>query len=62
MLAYGYEVTGWKKALDDVKRNLEDPASRINWNLFNTGDIYYDGNGEEFMVTVDHEAKTVVLD
>ena len=27
-----------------------------------TGDTYYDGNGNGYEVTVDHEAKTVILD
>ena len=62
MIAYGYEVKGWKEALADVQRNLDNPGCRINWNLFKTGDTYYDGTGNGYEVTVDHEAKTVILD
>ena len=30
MIAYGYEVKGWKEALADVQRNLDNPGCRIN--------------------------------
>ena len=43
MIAYGYEVKGWKEALADVQRNLDNPGCRINWNLFKTGDTYNGG-------------------
>lgn len=62
MFAYGYMVKGWPEALADVRRNMENPDALINWGLFRDGDRYYDDNGDAFRVTVDHEAKVVILD
>ncbi len=62
MFAYGYLVKGWPEALADVRRNLENPGAHINWGAFQDGDRYFDGNGDAFRVTVDHEAKVVILD
>lgn len=61
MLAYGYEVVGSPEALADVSENLKDKRSRINWHNFNTGDLYWDGNGNGYKVEINHETKQVVL-
>lgn len=61
MLAYGYEVVGSLEALADVSENLKDKRSRINWHNFNTGDLYWDGNGNGYKVEINHEAKRVTL-
>ena len=61
MLAYGYEVEGSPEALADVSENLKDKRSRINWHNFNTGDLYWDGNGNGYKVEINHETKQVVL-
>lgn len=61
MLAYGYEVEGSPEALADVSENLKDKRSCINWNNFNTGNLYWDGNGNGYKVEVNHETKQVTL-
>lgn len=61
MLAYGYEVVGSPEALADVSENLKDRRSCINWFNFNTGDLYWDGNGNGYKVEINHETKQVVL-
>lgn len=62
MKAYGYEVKGNEKVLNDIKEAKRRGAV-INWNLFEFGDIYYTGNGEEFeVVTDDHANKIIVLE
>ncbi len=61
MLAYGYEVVGSPEALADVSENLKDKRSRINWHNFNTGDLYWDGNGNGYKVEINHETKRVTL-
>ena len=61
MLAYGYEVEGSPEALADVSENLKDRRSCINWFKFNTGDLYWDGNGNGYKVEINHETKQVVL-
>lgn len=61
MLAYGYEVKGSREALADVIKNKKDKNSRINWFNFNTGDMYWDGNGNGYKVEINHETKQVAL-
>ncbi len=61
MLAYGYEVEGSSEALADVSENLKDRRSCINWFNFNTGDLYWDGNGNGYKVEINHETKQVAL-
>lgn len=61
MLAYGYEVERSPEALADVSENLKDKRSCINWFNFNTGDLYWDGNGNGYKVEVNHETKQVTL-
>lgn len=61
MLAYGYEVEGSPEALADVSENLKDRRSCINWFNFNTGDLYWDENGNGYKVEINHETKQVVL-
>lgn len=45
MLAYGYEVKGSQEVLADVAEVLKMRNCWINWNNFNTGDLYWDVNG-----------------
>ena len=61
MLAYGYEMKGSPEALADVSENLKDKRSRINWFNFNTGDLYWDENGNGYKVEINHETKQVTL-
>ena len=61
MLAYGYEVEGSQEALADVAEVLKMRNCWINWNNFNTGDMYWDENGNGYKVEINHEAKQVTL-
>lgn len=61
MLAYGYEVVGSPEALADVAEVMGMKNCWINWNNFNTGDMYWDGNGNGYKVEVNHEANQVTL-
>ena len=61
MLAYGYEVEGIPEALADVREVMGMKNCWINWNNFNTGDLYWDGNGNGYKVEINHEAKRVTL-
>ncbi len=61
MLAYGYEVEGSPEALADVSESLKDKRSCINWFNFNTGDLYWDENGNGYKVEINHETKQVTL-
>ena len=61
MLAYGYEVEGSSEALADVVEVMGMKNCWINWNKFNTGDLYWDGNGNGYKVEINHEAKQVTL-
>lgn len=62
MLAYGYEVKGSPEALADVAANWNDRKNcLINWYNFNSGDIYWDGNGNGYKVEINHETKQVTL-
>lgn len=61
MKAYGYEVNGSPEALADVSRTLKDEKSSINWENFNTGNLYWDDYGYGYKVEIDHESKEVTL-
>ena len=61
MLAYGYEVKGSQEVLADVAEVLKMRNCWINWNNFNTGDLYWDENGNGYKVEINHEAKRVTL-
>lgn len=61
MEVYGYKVTGNEAALRDVAEVLEREDLYINWEKFKTGDIYWAGNGDGYMVKINHETKTVEL-
>ncbi|MCM1187620.1 MAG: hypothetical protein NC345_13980 [Lachnospira sp.] len=56
MLSNGYEVTGSKSLLAEMKNQV------INWNLFSSGEKYFDDNGNPYIVEINHDEKTVVLE
>ncbi len=62
MLAYGYEVEGSPEIMADIKEVMASENWWINWDKFNTGDIYWTGNGDGYYVTINHEAKKVTLE
>lgn len=61
MLAYGYEVEGSPEALADVAEVMKMKNCLINWFNFNTGDLYWDVNGNAYKVEINHETKQVTL-
>lgn len=61
MKAYGYEVEGNAAVLEDIKEVVKSKNMRINWGKFNTGDIYWTGNGERYKVEINHVTKKVML-
>lgn len=61
MRAYGYEITGDPDVLKDISENLKDKNSRINWFNFNTGDVYWTADDEQYEVKIDHKLKHVQL-
>lgn len=60
MKAFGYSVTGNKRALASVLQ-VKEGGYELNWEGLNTGDIYWAESGEGFRVKVNHETKKVVL-
>jgi len=60
-----YMVTANQELISELYENEVDRMSRkltfiINWFNFNTGSVYYDNNGERYIIKgIDHENKTV---
>lgn len=61
MKAYSNEVQGNEDALRDVVETVNDRNGRINWGNFNTGDIYWTGDGKRYKVEINHVTKKVKL-
>ena len=50
-----------KEVIEELKDLVTDPATTINWNNFETGDIYYSENCEEYSVKASHHMNMIVL-
>lgn len=61
MEAYGYDVTGNCEALTSVLKNIQDKRSHIKWSNFETGDTYFDEDGRQYEVKINHDRKQVHL-
>lgn len=61
IFAYSYKVTGNEKVISEIERMMPDKRRCINWYNFNFGDFYWDDNGNRYLVSVDHNARTVIL-
>lgn len=61
MYAYNYEVKGNPEALVDIAELMKSSKYVINWFNFNTGDVYWDSNGNKYEVVVNHDIKQVIL-
>lgn len=59
--AYSYKVTGNEKVISEIERMIPDKSCCINWYNFKSGDFYWDDNGNRYVVSVDHNARTVIL-
>lgn len=60
--AYGYNVTGNKTIIKEIKRMLSDHTIEINWYNFDNNDIFWSLNGRTgYYVGIDHNKKEVTL-
>jgi len=51
-----------KEVIEELKDDMTNPSIKINWNNFETGDIYYNGNCEEYNVKASHHMNMIVLE
>lgn len=61
IFAYSYKVTGNEKIILEIERMIPDKSRCINWYNFKSGDFYWDDDGNRYVVSVDHNARTVIL-
>ena len=61
IFAYSYKVTGNEKVISEIERMIPDKSCCINWYNFKCGDFYWDDDGNRYVVSVDHNARTVIL-
>ena len=61
IFAYSYKVTGNEKVISEIERIIPDKSRCINWYNFKCGDFYWDDDGDRYVVSVDHNARTVIL-
>ena len=61
IFAYSDKVTGNEKVILEIERMIPDKSRCINWYNFKSGDFYWDDNGNRYVVSVDHNARTVIL-
>lgn len=57
--AYGYMVTAPKRMMKEIKKNMQDKKSHINWFNFSLGDMFYTDNGNYQVSMVAHEDKII---
>lgn len=59
---FGYMVVCYNEELkNELLEIMEDPKTTINWSNFETGDIYYNNNCDEFKVKISHHMNMVIL-
>ncbi len=56
---FDYKVAGSESVIVMLKNETEDPAAKINWFNFHENDIFYNSNGEGYVIKVNHGEKTV---
>lgn len=61
IFAYSYKLTGNEKIISEIENIIPDKRQCINWYNFNDGDTYWSNNGDKYIVSVDHAARTVIL-
>ena len=61
IFAYSYKVTGNDAVISEIERMIPDKSFCINWYNFKCGDFYWDDNGNRYVISVDHNARTVIL-
>lgn len=60
---YNYLVVSEDRdVIEELKDLITVPAITINWNNFETGDIYYNENCEEYKVKASHHMNMIVLE
>lgn len=60
--SYGYIVKAPKRMMKEIKKNMQDKDSCINWFNFFLCDMYYTDNGDYQVSMVDHEKKIIWFD
>ena len=50
------------EVIEELKEIMTDGQTTINWNNFETGDIYYNNNCEEYNVKASHHMSMIVLE
>lgn len=61
IFAYSYKVTGNEKVISEIENIIPDSRRCINWYNFNSGDFYWDDDGNRYIVSVDHNARNIFL-
>lgn len=51
-----------REIIEELKEDLKDPATTIFWNNFESGDIYYNANCEEYKVKISKHMQIVILE
>lgn len=60
---YSYLVVSEdREVIEELKDLMTAPSITINWNNFETGDIYYNENCEEYNVKASHHMNMIVLE
>lgn len=57
--SYGYIVKAPKRMMKEIKKNMQDKKSHINWFNFFLGDMYYTDNGDYQVGMVNHKKKII---
>lgn len=60
--SYGYMVTAPKRMIKEIKKNMQDKKSHINWFNFSLGNMFYTGNGDYQVSMVNHKDKIICFD
>lgn len=57
--SYGYMVTAPKRMMKEIKKNMQDKESHINWFNFSLGDMFYTDNGN-YQVSMEAHADKII--
>lgn len=57
--SYGYLVTAPKRMVKEIKKNMQDKDSCINWFNFFVGNMFYTDNGSYQVSMADHKNKII---
>lgn len=60
--SYGYTVTAPKRMIKEIKKNMQDKKSNINWFNFSLGNMFYTDNGNYQVSMAAHADKIIWFD